>query len=308
MTAVLAIGARPLLRRSPGAPDPARRARLVGRPTETNMRLAGALTERGYRTTITTPGTALPVAPGELVLGRIDVLSSLDGVEDGLWALSAAERAGARLLNRPIAMLGAHDKLAIALLLGGSGVPHPRTAHVRETKVPAHLEPPFVVKPRFGNWGRDVYRCETTEELLAHLDAIAHRRWFRRQGALVQELVSPTGLDVRVVVADGHVVGAVERIALPGEWRTNVALGACRRPVDPPAAARLTALRAVAAVGIDLAGVDLLPGPNGSYLVLELNGAVDFNAEYGISGRDPFISVVDALTGETAKPRLALAT
>jgi RimK family alpha-L-glutamate ligase len=308
MTAMLAIEARPLLHRSPGASDPARRARLVGRPTETNVRLASALGERDYRTTITAPGAALPVEPGELVLGRLDVLPSLDGVEGGLWALSRAERAGARLLNRPIAMLSAHDKLATALLLGRSGVPHPRTAHVRETKVPERLEPPYVVKPRFGSWGRDVYRCETADELLGHLDALAHRRWFRRQGALVQELVSPTGLDLRVIVAGGQVVGAVERIALPGEWRTNVALGAHRRPVDPPPAARLTALRAVAAVGIDLAGVDLIPGPSGSFLVLELNGAVDFNAEYGISGSDPFISAVDVLTGAIAQPTLALAT
>jgi RimK family alpha-L-glutamate ligase len=308
MTAnALAIDAQPLGHRRLGAPDWAPRARLVGRPTETNVRLARALGERGYRTTIIAPGAALPVGPEELVVGRLDVVPSLDGVEDGLWALSRMARAGARLLNRPIAMFSAHDKLATALLFGRSGVPHPRTAHVRETKVPERLEPPYVVKPRFGSWGRDVYRCETADELLARLDALAHRRWFRRQGALVQELVSPTGLDLRVVVAGGHVVGAVERMALPGEWRTNVALGAHRRPVDPPLAARLTALRAVAAVGLDLAGVDLIPDSNGSYLVLELNGAVDFTAEYGISGSDPFTAAVDALAGASAQPAPALA-
>jgi glutathione synthase/RimK-type ligase-like ATP-grasp enzyme len=63
----------------------------------------------------------------------------------------------------------------------------------------------------------------------------------------VQSLVEPTGRDLRVVVAGGNVVGAIERIALPGEWRTNVALGAVRRRVSAPPAARALAIRAVAA-------------------------------------------------------------
>jgi glutathione synthase/RimK-type ligase-like ATP-grasp enzyme len=124
----------------------------------------------------------------------------------------------------------------------------------------------------------------------------------------VQELVSPAGLDLRVVVAARRVVGAVERIASPGEWRTNVALGAHRRPVDPDPEARMTALRAATSIGIDLAGVDLIVGPDGEYLVLEVNGAVDFTPEYGLSGSDPFLVAVDSLAGAFAEPALTVAT
>ena len=76
-------------------------------------------------------------------------------------------------------------------------------------------------------------------------------------------------------------IGAVKRIARPGEWRTNVALGAVRVRVDPSPAACELAIAAAAAIGADLVGVDLLPTGPGRYVVLELNGAVDFAPVYG---------------------------
>jgi glutathione synthase/RimK-type ligase-like ATP-grasp enzyme len=105
--------------------------------------------------------------------------------------------------------------------------------------------------------------------------------------------VPPVGHDLRVVVAGGRVVGAARRFAAPGEWRTNVALGGHSEPADPPAAACELALEAAATVGADLVGVDLLPDGAG-YVVIELNGAVDFLPHYA-PGRDVFADAVDAL-------------
>ncbi len=104
----------------------------------------------------------------------------------------------------------------------------------------------------------------------------------------MQELVPPCGYDLRVVVAGGEVVGSVRRLAAPGEWRTNVALGGRRLPASVPAPARGLALAAAAALGADLVGVDLLPLQNGGWTVLELNGAADFTVEYSLPGRDVF--------------------
>src|SRR5262249_5695280 len=91
--------------------------------------------------------------------------------------------------------------------------------------------------------------------------------------------------DLRILVAAGQVVGAIFRIAAEGEWRTNVALGGLRRSVpDPPRAACELALTAARAAGAALVGVDLVPNVAGGWTIIELNGAVEFTAEYKTDG------------------------
>ena len=126
--------------------------------------------------------------------------------------------------------------------------------------------------------------CETTDDLTAALDELRAERWFRENGALVQELIPPTGSDLRLVVAGGRVVGSVRRVAPPGEWRTNVALGAERVPLAPPLPAIRLAIAAAEACGAALVGVDLLETPDGGLTILELNGAVDFTDAYRRDG------------------------
>jgi ribosomal protein S6--L-glutamate ligase len=122
---------------------------------------------------------------------------------------------------------------------------------------------------------------------------VSERLWFHA-GAIAQELVPSRGYDLRLVVAGGRVVGAVRRVAAPGEWRTNVALGATRAATLPPAAAVELALAAAEASGLDLAGIELVPEGRGGFVVIELNGAVDFNREYRLIG-DPFAVAAAAL-------------
>ena len=238
---------------------------------------------------------ARSLGEGDVAIGRLDVAARLDGIEAGLWELARLEGAGVRVLNRPRALVAAHDKLATSRALGDAGVPHPRTAHVTAPSDAVPFEPPFVVKPRFGSWGQDVVLCEDAGTLRRHLVAIAGRPWFASHGALVQELVPPQGHDIRLVVAGGCVVGAIRRVAAPGEWRTNVALGAVREPVEPAPEVCELAIRAAAAVEGDLVGVDLLPARDGGFVVIEINGAVEFNAAYSLHGADVFRRTVDAL-------------
>jgi RimK family alpha-L-glutamate ligase len=257
-----------------------RLALIARRSTRTNAELADACT-LGWRWEPMTPEQALDVlVAGDVALGRLDVLPTLDGMDDGLWALGALAARGVVVLNDPPALLGSHDKLLTARLLRRAGVPHPRTLHVREGRPAPVPRVPVVVKPRFGSWGSEVRRCDDYASLESALEEIRETAWYRRHGALVQELVPPRGYDLRIVVAEGRVMGSVFRIAAPGEWRTNVALGGVRRPVaHPPRDATAVAVAAAAATGASLVGVDLLPD-DGGWTVLELNGAVELTHDY----------------------------
>jgi gamma-F420-2:alpha-L-glutamate ligase len=244
---------------------------------------------------------------GDAVLGRLDVLPSLDGVDDGLWALGALAARGVTVLNEPAALLAAHDKLLTARLLRRHGIAHPRTWHVRQGRPRPRLSGAVVLKPRFGSWGREVRRCDDPVELDAVLEEIRDAPWYRLHGALVQELVPPAGYDLRILIAAGRVAGAAFRSAAPGEWRTNVTLGGVRTSVtDVPADAARIALAAARAIGALLVGVDLLPAPSG-WVVAELNGAVEFTDDYGRGmGEDVFVACARMLTNEAARRRSPL--
>jgi [lysine-biosynthesis-protein LysW]--L-2-aminoadipate ligase len=266
-------------------------ALVARRETETNRALVAAAPV-GLECRLLSPEQALlELGPGDAALCRLDVLATLDGVDDGLWALGSLEAAGVRVLNPASALLAAHDKLLTARLLRRAGLPHPRTRVLQPGDPIAAPDGPVVVKPRFGSWGRGVVRCDDEVAFRRHIRSLASTPWFCTHGALMQDLVPTLGRDLRIVVAGGGVVGAISRVAQPGEWRTNVSLGALRVPVVPSREACDLAVECAAATGADLIGVDLLPDGRGSWAVLELNGAVEFSDEYAV-GSDPFGSAM----------------
>src|ERR1700677_1126527 len=108
-----------------GAADDRRRmsalAVIAHASTQTNLRLGRILN----------PSQAIVrLQPGDVALGRLDVLRSLDGVERGMWALDLLEQRGVRVLNSRATLALSHDKLATAEILKRAGIPHPATVHV----------------------------------------------------------------------------------------------------------------------------------------------------------------------------------
>jgi len=282
---------------------------VAHRHSATNEALVAAARAWGLDSELVDPHRALTsLEPGDVALARLDVREELDGIESGTGELERLAAGGVDVRNPPTSLVVAHDKLLTARALRLAGLPHPHATLLSPALPAAVPELPVVLKPRFGSWGREVERCTTAEELDAALVRLQRKPWFREHGALAQELVEPRGWDMRLVVAGGHVVGAACRIARGGEWRTNAALGAQVEPVEPPPIAQALALAAGRATRADLVGVDLLPTPNGGFVVLEVNGAVDFRPLYAPQ-RDVFSDAVGALLEHgVARPELAAAS
>ena len=224
---------------------------IVGKPSEpTCSAIVDAARELGLEAAALEPSRLDRSARvGDIVLGRLCIRASLAGVERGLDELSRAVARGVFVLNPPTGILAASDKLATALRLARAGVPHPRTALVGGGTLPA-VGFPAVVKPRFGSGGSAVTLCEDADALERHLESLRRERWYRRHGALLQELV-PVARELRLVVAGGRVVAGAE-----GESTAT-----CR-----------LALAAAAATETDVVAVDLVD-TGGTLIVLDLDPA-----------------------------------
>jgi ribosomal protein S6--L-glutamate ligase len=102
------------------------------------------------------------------------------------------------------------------------------------------------------------------------------------------------------------VIGAIERVAPEGEWRTNVAQGARTRAFDLPREWEDLARRAAAAVSADYAGVDLLPARDGSVYVLEVNGIPGWQGLQQATGVDVGGSIAEHVIARVGARRAGM--
>src|SRR5690606_38830919 len=130
-----------------------------------------------------------------------------------------------------------------------------------------------VVKPLFGAEGRGIVRVSDPD-----LAFRTFRTLERIQAVLyLQQFVEHEGFDVRVMVLDGGILGAMKRRST-GDFRTNVARSAVGEPHELTDVEADLARRASAATGATFAGVDLLYDRAGRCYVLEVNAVPGWRA------------------------------
>jgi ribosomal protein S6--L-glutamate ligase len=130
-------------------------------------------------------------------------------------------------------------------------------------------EPPHVIKLNEGSQGTGVVLAEKRSASQSVVEA------FRGLYAnfLVQEFIAEAkGSDLRCFVVGGQVVAAMQREAVPGEFRANLHRGGTAVAAKLTAAERRIAVSAAQALGLGIAGVDLLRSHRGP-LVLEVNAS-----------------------------------
>jgi RimK family alpha-L-glutamate ligase len=272
--------------------------------------LIGALADRGHevlaipatrlRSVVDEHGDVHVLGPDGDALDALDLLvvrglprGSLEQVIFRMDALHVLAEHGVRCVNRPRAIERTIDKSWAGAVLARAGVPTAPTI-VCERYDDAmqafdRLGGDVVVKPLFGAMGNGIVRLEDRD--------LAHRAFraleLERTVYYVQRTIAPAGRrDLRALVVAGEIAGTMERVT--DSWRANVARGARPRAAQLGDEERGIALAAVAALGADVAGVDLLVAPDGEVVVLEVNGIPGWQALQSVCEEDLTARVVAA--------------
>ena len=280
------------------------RVAVVGNPTRATDELVEAWLAAGMDAAVVTPTLALAtLEPGDVALLRLDVLPTLDGVEPGFDAAATLDERGVRVLNRPQALLAAHDKLLTTEALTAAG-PAAAADDPRHPGAPPRAAPAAVRRQAAVRQLGYRRRCSAGRATSSTRLSSACRRGDGGR-ATAHSCRSSCRRRAGICACSSRAArssAAPRGVAAAGEWRTNVSVGGHLERAEPPPEAIAEAERAARALAIDLAGVDLLPW-DGGWVVLEVNGAIDFDERYVLPGRDMYREIAQALGLPLGPPR-----
>lgn len=190
-------------------------------------------------------------------------------------------------LNSSTAITQSRDKLYSLQLLLNHGVEIPTTGFANSPLDTDDLikmvgGPPLIVKLLEGTQGKGVVIAETKKAAESVINA------FKSLNAniLVQEFIKEAnGKDIRCFVIDGKVVAAIQREALPGEFRANIHLGGTASVIKPTSEEKKIAIKAAKAMDLKVAGVDIIRSIKGP-LLLEVNSSPGLEGIEGATNKD----------------------
>lgn len=181
---------------------------------------------------------------------------------------------GPRLFDPAEAWVTGYSKFRTAQRLAAAGIPVPpvRSVVTMADVEAAHEEwGPLVLKPSFGYRAMDVERIADLKT-----DAEAARDLLSRYATLVcQPYCSTAGGEYRITVAGTATPTNTLKLPAAGSWRCKTMEGSSFERFDAPEELVEVSLRATRAMGLTLAGLDILPH-EGGYLVLEVNPVPGF--------------------------------
>lgn len=270
-------------------------------------RLVEAARERGHVVRVLDPLRCYArVAPGRLTLrykgkglGDFDCVIPRIGASStfyGTAVLRQLEMMGVYTPNPSAAVLRARDKLGCLQLMAAQGIDMPTTVFGDNPDDTADVlglvgEPPHVIKLNEGSQGTGVVLAEKRAASQSVVEA------FRGLAAnfLIQEFIPEAhGSDLRCFVVGHKVVAAMQRNAIPGEFRANLHRGGIATPAILSPAERRMAIRAAGTLGLGVAGVDLLRSARGP-LLLEVNASPGLEGIEAATGVDVAGNIVEWL-------------
>lgn len=245
-------------------------------------------------------------ATGDITAGEVDLRQcdavivrtmppgSLEQVVYRMDVLARLEAAGVAILNPPKAIELAVDKYHTTARLAAADLPVPRTITCENSDQGMiafeQLGGDVVVKPLFGAEGRGIVRVSDpdlafrTFRTLERLDSVLY----------LQEFIEHEGFDIRVLMLDGEVVGAIRR-SNGLDFRTNISREGIAEPWSYTDQEEDLARRAAGAVLAPFAGVDILYKRDGTPFVIEVNAVPGWRAFGRATGIDVAARVIGRL-------------
>ena len=217
----------------------------------------------------------------------------------GVWTTSSS-----------IAITRARDKLRAAQILTKAGIDTPKTFVSRNTTdidaLLDHIGVPMIIKLATGTHGNGVVLADTKKAAKSALQAFY---LYNEDGTniLLQEYIKESaGTDIRAFVVGSKVVASMQRQSLDDDFRSNLHKGGEGKIVKLTDEEKKIAVRAAKAMGLHIAGVDLMRSSRGP-LILEVNASPGFGIER-ITGRNvagPIIEYIEHnATRKNAKDRV----
>ena len=226
---------------------------------------------------------------------------SFEQVTKRLGVLHALRELGVPVYNDARAIERTVDKSMTSLLLHAARIPMPATwateslAQAQRTAMregaAGHA---LVLKPLFGSQGKGL-------QLVGQVGGVHHAlpALEKLYGSLayLQRFVPPIsqpGFDWRVLVIGGRAMTAMRRVS--DHWVHNVAQGARCEPAELTRELAGMAEAAAVALGMDYAGVDLIPSAAPPHIqVIEVNGVAAWHGLQRVTGFNIARAIVDDL-------------
>lgn len=185
------------------------------------------------------------------------------------------------------ALMRSRDKLRSLQILARAEVDMPKTVFTNYSNEVEEVinqvgGAPLIIKLLEGTQGLGVVLAETKNAAKSVIEA------FNELNArvMMQEFIQESkGEDIRVFVVDGKVIGAMRRQAKEGEFRSNLHRGGFAEVISLSEEEEVTAIKAVDALRLDVAGVDMLRSKRGP-LVLEVNPSPGLEGIESATGED----------------------
>ena len=213
-------------------------------------------------------------------LPRLDVVLPRIGatIEDYEMAVvKQLELLAIPLVNGYDSIAISRDKFSCLQVLASHGIRVPRSVVVTDCRNLVRLMrdlngPPVIVKLLRGRQGTGVTLAEShqaVEFVLNNLSGFG-------DSALLQEFVGESkGRDVRALVVGGEIKASMVRESRGGDFRSNIHLRGVGAGIDLSEEYREVAIKSAKALGLDVAGVDMLESRDGP-MVLEVNYSPGF--------------------------------